>query len=85
MASKDGYDDEEIIIDRQTKKERSYYPFPRRWIVADVPEVEDFVEPEKVGRLFAIDAVKRRKKHFLKNVWIKLSFSFYLLLYFFII
>jgi hypothetical protein len=53
--------------------------------VADVPEVEDFVEPEKVGRLFAIDAVKRRKKHFLKNVWIKLSFSFYLLLYFFII
>jgi hypothetical protein len=30
MASKDGYGDEEIIIDRQKKKERSYYPFPRR-------------------------------------------------------
>ena len=36
--------------------------------MADVPEVEQFVEPEKIGRLFPIETVERRKKHFLEKI-----------------
>jgi hypothetical protein len=34
--------------------------------MADVPELHELVEPEEIGRFFAVNSVEGRKKHFLK-------------------
>ena len=55
------------IFETENEREKIYYPLPRRWIVADVPELHELVEPEEIGRFFAVNSVEGGKKHFLKT------------------